>query len=109
MGVQAGTRYFEQLRAAGVSDIATYDGLGEMVRDLSHGRIDAGFGDKPIIDYQLRVGPKRHVRLAPEFKAPFREDLCLVLRKGDPLLPAINRAIDHKAAAFAAIRAHWHL
>jgi polar amino acid transport system substrate-binding protein len=57
VGAQVGTRFVDQLRGAGVTRVKTYDGLGEIVRDLANGRIDAGYGDEPILRYQLRAAP----------------------------------------------------
>jgi len=93
VGGQVGTRFIQQLHDAGVTRISTYDSLSDMLRDLDHGRLDAAYGDDPILRYQLRVGPRRDARIAEDFHAPAREELCLVLRKGDPLIGPINRAI----------------
>lgn len=110
VGAQVGTRFVDQLHAAGVSRVTTYDGLGEIVRDLSNGRIDAGYGDDPILRYQLRVGPRRPVRMANDFRPPVREDLCLIVAKGSPLLPRLDDAIaDLKATELPAILHHWEL
>jgi len=110
VGAQVGTRFVDQLRGAGVTRVKTYDGLGEIVRDLANGRIDAGYGDEPILRYQLRVGPRRPVRMADEFIPPVEEDLCLIVAKGDPLLPRLDEAIAHlKTAEIPAILKHWEL
>lgn len=110
LGAQVGTRFVDQLRSAGVQRVSTYDGLGEIVRDLANGRIDAGYGDAPILRYQLRVGPQRPVRFVEEFRPPFEEDLCLIVEKGNPLLPRLDGAIARlKAAEIPAILHHWEL
>ncbi|PZQ24651.1 MAG: amino acid ABC transporter substrate-binding protein [Sphingopyxis macrogoltabida] len=110
MGAQVGTRFFNQLREAGIPDISTYDGLAEIVRDLANGRIDAGYGDEPILRYLLRVGPKRPVRMADDFQPPVHEDLCLIVGKGDPRLPRIDAAVARlKPAAIPAILERWAL
>lgn len=110
VGAQVGTRYVDQLREAGVTNVATYDGLNDILRDIEHGRIDAGFGDRPILAYQLRVGPHRPVRLAQGFNPPPGEQLCLIMRRGDPLLPVVNARIARlKTTIIPAINAHWGL
>lgn len=110
VGVQVGTRFVDQLHTAGVSRVATYDGLGEIVRDLANGRIDAGYGDDPILRYQLRVGPRRPVRIANEFSPPVREHLCLIVARDSPLLPRLDDAIARlKTAEIPAILHHWKL
>lgn len=93
VGAQVGTRFVDQVKAAGIEHVLTYDNLSDMLRDLSHGRIDAAYGDAPILAYQLRVGPRRRVRMVQEFVAPAQEELCFVLRPGDALLPRVNAAI----------------
>lgn len=110
VGAQVGTRFVDQLHAAGVSRVTTYDGLGEIVRDLANGRIDAGYGDDPILRYQLRVGPHRPVRMANDFRPPVCEDLCLIVAKGSPLLPRLDDAITNlKATEISSILHHWEL
>jgi polar amino acid transport system substrate-binding protein len=110
VGAQVGTRFIDQLYAAGVARVATYDGLGEIVRDLANGRIDAGYGDAPILQYQLRVGPRRPVRFVREFRPPVKEDLCLIVEKGSPLLPRLNTAIARLSQAeIPAILRDWGL
>ncbi len=110
VGAQVGTRFVDQLQSAGVTRVKTYDGLGEIVRDLANGRIDAGYGDAPILRYQLRVGPKRAVRMVEEFSPPVEEDLCLIVEKGDPLLGRINEAVAKlKAARIPTILRQWEL
>ena len=110
VGGQVGTRFLDQLRDAGVGEVATYESLSDILRDLDHGRIDAGYGDAPILRYQLRVGPQRDVRIAADFVAPAREELCLVLRKGDPLLARVDAAIGQLLPGrIPAIARHWQL
>jgi polar amino acid transport system substrate-binding protein len=110
VGVQVGTRFFDQLQAAGVDRILTYESLSDVLRELSHGRIDAGYGDEPILRYQLRVGPRRDARMVEEFRAPALEHLCFVLRKDDPILPRLNAEIERvRAMLVHDINQRWHL
>ncbi len=110
VGAQVGTRFLDQLKEAGVRQTPTYENLGDLMRDLKHGRIEAVYGDAPIMAYQLREGPKLPVRLAEEFTPPVAEDVCLVLRKESPLLPKLNEAIGalHKRA-IPDIKQKWGL
>lgn len=109
VGGQVGTRFIDQLRAAGIERIRTYDNLSDMTRDVLHGRIDAAYGDKPILAYQLRVGARPGLRLVTEFEAPAREELCFVLRHGDPLIARLNSAIGVLRPQLGAIFQHWGL
>lgn len=110
VGAQLGTRFIDQVRAAGIERVLTYANLADMLRDLSHGRIDAAYGDAPILAYQLRVGARRGVHLVNEFVAPAREELCFVLRQHDPLIEKINTAIGAlPQGRIDAIVKHWGL
>ncbi|THG37423.1 substrate-binding periplasmic protein [Sphingomonas olei] len=109
-GAQVGSRFVDQLEAAGASNVATYESLADILRDLENGRIDVGYGDEPIVRYQLRVGSRRNVRLIEEFRAPAREELCLVMRRDDPRLPALNDAIARLVdTRIPAINSKWGL
>jgi len=109
VGAQAGTRFVAQLEQAGAS-VTTYDGLSDILRDIDNRRIEFGYGDEPILRYQLRVGPRREVRIAEGFTPPAREKLCLVVRKGDPDLAQINSAIaSMRARILPAIAKQWGL
>lgn len=110
IGAQVGTRFTDQLKEAGVTQVATYESLADVLRDLDHGRLDAGYGDEPVLAYQLRVNPRRAVRLATEFVGPGKEALCLIMRRGDPMIGRVNDAIARlQSGRLRAIRAHWGL
>ncbi|GEM_PF-76109 len=110
VGAQIGTRFVDQLRDAGVDQIVTYQGLGDMLRDLAHGRIDAAYGDDPILRMILRIGPRWALHMPTEFRAPGKEQLCLIGRKDAPLLARINAELDGPArAGIAPVLAHWGL
>ncbi len=110
VGAQIGTRFVDQLHDAGVPGIVTYQGLGDMLRDCVHGRIDAAYGDEPILRTILRVGPRWPLRLAGEFRAPGKEALCLIGRRGAGLIARIDGALDGPARGrLAPILRHWQL
>jgi polar amino acid transport system substrate-binding protein len=111
VGAEVGTRFVDQLRAAGVEEIRTYDNLMEMLADLSVGRIGAAYGDAPIFAYQLAQARIKSARLATEFRPPSVEDVCLVVRKGDlELLGRINASIRRlRTTAIQSILNRWGL
>jgi len=111
VGAEVGTRFVDQLKAAGVQDIKTYDNLMEMLADLSVGRIGAAYGDAPIFAYQLAQARIKSARLATEFRPPSIEEVCLVVRKGDAeLLARINTSIRRlKNTAIQSILNRWGL
>ncbi|WP_338487257.1 ABC transporter substrate-binding protein [Pseudomonas trivialis] len=95
VGVQAGTIFYDQLNKLGIfKEIRTYDSIGEMVRDLSLGRIKAAVGDQPVVAYQIRQKLFKGVKLAPDYKPTNVGEVCLVVRKGDAAtLERLNSAI----------------
>ena len=111
VGAQVGTRFVEQLAQAGVTDVKTYDNLGDILQDLGNGRIAAGYGDAPILAHRLRTTPTPTLRLVADFQPPSREDVCLLVRKDDPaLLAKLNAAIGQiNATEIAAILKKWSL
>jgi len=111
VGVQIGTRFFEQLQNAGVRQIRTYENLIDILRDLKFDRIHAAYGDAPIFAYQLAQLKTLKMRLVKSFAPPSIEDVCLVFRKGEAeLLQRTNAAIRQiKGIKIKEIVAHWGL
>ena len=111
VGAEVGTRFVDQLKAAGVEEVKTYDNLMEMLADLSVGRIAAAYGDAPIFAYQLAHARIKSARIATEFRPPSVENVCLVVRKGDSaLLDRINTSIKRlKSSAIQSILNRWGL
>ena len=110
VGAQIGTRFVDQLHQAGVVQVVTYQGLGDMLRDLAHGRIDAAYGDAPILQTILRTGPRWHLRMPGEFRGPAKEPLCLIGRKGAGLLRRIDAQLHGPARAdIGPILTRWGL
>ena len=111
VGAQVGTRFVDQLDAAGVDGVKTYDNLADCLRDLRLGRLDAVFGDAPIIRYYLRVTGADRIRLDESYRPAELEEVCLVLRKDDPeLLARVNAAISRiRTTTIAGIVAKWGL
>lgn len=111
VGAQVGTRFVDQLASAGVESVKTYDNLADCLRDLRLGRLDAVFGDAPIIRYYLRVTGTDQIRLDESYRPADLEEVCLVLRKDDPaLLTRVNAAIAQiRSTKIAGIVRQWGL
>lgn len=109
-GAQIGTVYVEPLRDAGL-DVRTYESIGEIMRDLSLGRIQAGFGDAPIVSYQIAQGTFRGVRLLPDYRPSMVGAIGIASRKGDPNMARVNAGLASMKAdgAMAALITKWNL
>jgi polar amino acid transport system substrate-binding protein len=109
-GAQIGTVYIEPLRAAGL-EVRTYESVGDIMRDLSLNRIQAGFGDAPIVSYQIAQGTFRGVRLLPEYRPSIVGSIGIASRKGDPNMARVNAGLASMLAdgAMAALIAKWNL
>lgn len=95
VGAQVGTVYLDLLnKKGGFKEVRSYDSVADVMRDVALKRIKAGFGDQPIIAYQLSQGANPQVRLSKEYQPVAVGDVCLVVRKGDTeLLGRLNKAI----------------
>lgn len=94
VGVQVGTAYVAPLESTGLfKEVRVYDSIADIMRDVSLGRIDAGFGDRPIVAYQLSQGASE-VRLVPEYESQVVGDVAIAVRQGDEeLLARINEGL----------------
>ncbi len=109
VGVQVGTRFYDQLQTSGAREVKTYDNLMDMLMDLSTRRIQVAYGDAPIFAYQMAQARMRAARLVKTFRPPSIEDVCLVVRKDDrDLLDRIDVSITRiKPTKIRAILDRW--
>lgn len=94
VGVQVGTAYIEPLESTGLfAEVKVYDTIADIMRDVSVGRIDAGFGDRPIVAYQLAKGASP-VRLVVEYESQVVGNVAIAVRQEDTeLLERINSGL----------------
>lgn len=113
VGVQIGTAYLKPLQASGVfKEVKVYDSIPDIMRDVDLGRIKAGFGDYPIVAYQLSQGAFSNTRLAKNYKAAVVGSVGIAVRKGDKAtLDKINAALGKFKAdgTIDRILARWSL
>ena len=84
VGAQVGTAFVDALNKKGIfKEVRTYDSVADIMRDVALGRIKAGFGDHPIIAYQLQKNPNPQLRLVEGYKPEVTGQVCFVVRKGD--------------------------
>jgi polar amino acid transport system substrate-binding protein len=95
VGAQVGTVFVDALNKKGIfKEVRTYDSVSDILRDVALGRIKAGFGDHPIIAYQLQTNPNPQLRLVAEYQPSVTGQVCFVVRKGDTeMLEKLNAGI----------------
>jgi polar amino acid transport system substrate-binding protein len=92
VGAQVGTVYIDFLKRNGeFADVKVYDSLADILRDVSLGRIKAGFGDAPILKYQLSQNAGLKAKLVPTYEPKMTGSVGIGVRKTDgELLKKIN-------------------
>lgn len=113
IGVQVGTVYVEPMRASGIfKEVKMYDSLADVMRDVGLGRIKAGFGDFPIVAYQINQGVHKGVRLVQGYKPTVTVNIGMAVRKGDKdKLAKLNASLAKLKAdgTFDKILQKWNL
>jgi polar amino acid transport system substrate-binding protein len=85
--------------------------LADIMRDVSLGRIQAGFGDAPIVSYQIAQGTFRGVRLLPDYRPSVVGSIGIGTRKGDATMARINTGLAAMKAdgAMERLIGKWNL
>src|SRR6201993_495946 len=84
VGAQVGTVYVDFLKKNGeFAEVKVYDSLADVLRDVSVGRIKAGFGDAPILKYQLAQNPDFKAKLVPTYEPKMAGSVGIGVRKTD--------------------------
>ena len=95
VGVQVGTVWQEPLKKTGIfKEVRAYDSMTDVIRDVGLGRIKAGFGDYPIIAYQIAQGVHKDVRMVKGIPPILTVNIGMAVRKGDKAkLDKLNNAL----------------
>ena len=95
VGAQIGSTYADAVQASGVfGQVKLYDSIADMMRDVVLGRIKAGFGDRPIVAYQISKNPKLGVRLVGGYRPLHEGEVALAVAKNNSrLLNQVNASI----------------
>jgi polar amino acid transport system substrate-binding protein len=101
VGVQVGTAFIDPLKKAGVfKEVKVYDTIPDIMRDVSLGRINAGFADYPIVAYNLAQNSSYKVHLVKSYKPVIVGSVAIAVRKGDKaLLDKINGGLGKLKAS----------
>jgi polar amino acid transport system substrate-binding protein len=113
VGAQVGTVYVDFLRKNGeFAEVKVYDSLADILRDVGLGRIKAGFGDAPILKYQIAQNPDFKAKLVPTYEPHMAGSVGIGVRKTDgELLKKINASLAKLNAngTVDKILAKWNL
>src|SRR5437660_6923226 len=92
VGAQVGTVYIDFLKKNGeFAEVKVYDSLADVLRDVSLGRIKAGFGDGPILAYQLSQNKDFKAKLVKTYEPKMAGSVGIGVRKTDnELLKKVN-------------------
>lgn len=95
VGAQVGTAFVDALKKSGLfSEVKAYDTIPDILRDVNAGRLKAGFGDYPILAYNLKQGGFPEVRLVDSYKPATVGSVGIGVRKGETaLLGKINASL----------------
>ena len=95
VGAQVGTAFVDALKKTGLfSEVKAYDTIPDILRDVNAGRLKAGFGDYPILAYNLKQGNFPEVRIVESYKPATIGSVGIGVRKGDTeLLGKINTSL----------------
>jgi polar amino acid transport system substrate-binding protein len=95
VGAQIGSAFVEPLKALGIfSEVKLYDGIADIMREVKLGRIKAGFGDQPIVAYQIANNPDLGVRLVDGYRPLKSGDIAPgVAKRNADLLSKINASV----------------
>jgi polar amino acid transport system substrate-binding protein len=95
VGAQVGTAFVDALKKTGLfSDVKVYDTIPDILRDVNTGRLKAGFGDYPILAYNLKLGAFADSRLVESYKPTIIGSVGIGVRKSDQeLLKKINASL----------------
>lgn len=113
VGAQKGTAYVDPLQKSGLfPEVKIYDTIPAILADVNTGRLNAGFGDKPILAYNIKQGLFPQVRLVNSYASTVTGSVGIAVRKGDAeLLGKINASLDKlsKNGTIKTILAKWGL
>jgi len=95
VGAQVGTAFVDALKKSGLfAEVKAYDTLPDILRDVNTGRLKAGFGDYPILAYNLKQGGFPEARIVETYVPTVVGSVGIGVRKGDAeLLGKINTSL----------------
>lgn len=96
VGTQKGTIYHEMLEESGLPEsVNVYESIGDMLQELSNGRLDAVVADEPVLIYLEEKNPNFAVKIIDDYDSQIVDGVGLgVAKDDDELLEDLNEAIQ---------------
>lgn len=97
---QVGTVYIDGLQKhGGFKDVKVYDSIGDILLDITHGRVQAGVVDGPVAAYLVKTKPEFKARLSKDYRPTMCGEIGIGIRKEDKgLLAEINTIVEQMKA-----------
>jgi polar amino acid transport system substrate-binding protein len=95
LGAQVGTFYIKSLEERGFKNVAVYDNAGDILTEISNGRIDGGVIDGPIAKWLAKNNPQFKIRVVNTYKPVLCGDIGIgVNKENKDLLQQVNAAVE---------------
>ena len=110
MAGQVGTVYVKGLEESGFSDVKVYDNIGDILMELTNGRVDAALVDGPVARYLVKSNPQFNVSVVNTYEPTMCGDIGIGMAKGNPgLVAEVNKVVEklHKSGKIQEILSRW--
>jgi len=110
VGAQVGTVYTKGLEERGVVNVNIYDNIGDVLLEITNGRIDAFVGDGPVARYLAKTKPEFKVRVVESYEPVMCGQIGVGVNKADAkLLQEVNKVVEelHKSGRMDEILKKW--
>jgi len=105
-----GTVYTKGLEERGVVNVNIYDNIGDVLLEITNGRIDAFVGDGPVARYLAKTKPEFKVRVVESYEPVMCGQIGVGVNKADAkLLQEVNKVVEelHKSGRMDEILKKW--
>ena len=94
LGGQVGTVYVKSLEDRGFN-VSVYDNAGDILTEISNGRLDGGVIDGPIAKWLAKNNPQFKIRVVDTYKPVMCGDIGIgVNKENKDLLKQVNAAVE---------------
>jgi polar amino acid transport system substrate-binding protein len=114
VGAVTGTIFYDTMVKSGVfKQVKAYDSTAELFSDVAAGRLDAMFGDNPVVKYRFAHSSYPTLRYVADYQPVVTNiGIAIAVRKNNgPLLQQINTSLEKMKAdgRMDAILKKWNL